>query len=189
MGLNVVYDGIGKDQTENDMYVVAKHETIVTYGAVSGFPAPISPAKLAAKNVKFVGPAESALMRNIAFLEGETDLDILAKDALHATGGASILSVSAKSLKSVLKYLLSDANKIDVALYAKSVIRATSVAVSIFDNVNGDGTFGDSARISLAGTVNATAAGTFNGTLEASLNVVISGLPAIHLGAEQVRNA
>lgn len=64
-GVNVVYDGIGKDQTENNVNVVAKHGTIVTYGAVSGFPAPISPAKLAAKNVRFVGPGESALMRNV----------------------------------------------------------------------------------------------------------------------------
>ena len=36
-GVNVVYDSIGKDQTENNVKVVAKHGTIVTYGAaVSG---------------------------------------------------------------------------------------------------------------------------------------------------------
>jgi NADPH2:quinone reductase len=36
-GVNVVYDGIGKDQTENNINVVAKNRTIVTYGAaVSG---------------------------------------------------------------------------------------------------------------------------------------------------------
>ena len=36
-GVNVVYDSIGKDQTENNVNVVAKHGTIVTYGAaVSG---------------------------------------------------------------------------------------------------------------------------------------------------------
>lgn len=31
--VNVVYDSIGKDQTENNVNVVAKHGTIVTYGA------------------------------------------------------------------------------------------------------------------------------------------------------------
>ena len=37
-GVNVVYDSIGKDQTENNVDVVAKHGTVVTYGAaVSGF--------------------------------------------------------------------------------------------------------------------------------------------------------
>ena len=37
-GVNVVYDSIGKDQTENNVNVVAKHGTIMTYGAaVSGF--------------------------------------------------------------------------------------------------------------------------------------------------------
>jgi hypothetical protein len=146
-----------------------------------------------------------------AFLEGETDLDILANDALHvAAAGGSALSASAESLESALEYLASDASKIDAALSAavqnwaqnivadgvvafetlgrdiKSVFRATSVAGSIFDNVNGDGTLGGSARISLAGIVNVTAAGTFNGTLEASLNIAISGLPAIHLSTEQV---
>jgi NADPH:quinone reductase len=36
-GVNVVYDSIGKDQTENNVNVVANHGTIVTYGAaVSG---------------------------------------------------------------------------------------------------------------------------------------------------------
>lgn len=36
-GVNVVYDSIGKDQTENNVHVVAKHGTIVNYGAaVSG---------------------------------------------------------------------------------------------------------------------------------------------------------
>ena len=36
-GVNVVYDSVGKDQTENNVKIVAKHGTIVTYGAaVSG---------------------------------------------------------------------------------------------------------------------------------------------------------
>lgn len=36
-GVNVVYDSIGKDQTENNVNIVAKYGTIVTYGAaVSG---------------------------------------------------------------------------------------------------------------------------------------------------------
>ncbi|KAK0515673.1 hypothetical protein JMJ35_001707 [Cladonia borealis] len=64
-GVNVVYDSIGKDQTENNVKVVAKHGTIVTYGAASGFPTSIPPAKLAAKNVRFVGPGESSLMRYV----------------------------------------------------------------------------------------------------------------------------
>lgn len=146
-----------------------------------------------------------------AFLAGETGLEILAKDALTvAAAGGSALSASAKSLESVVEYLASDANKIDAALsiavenWAKntiadgvvafetlggdiqSAIRSTSVAGSVFDNVDGDGTLGASARLSLAGLVNATAVGTFNGTLEASLNIAIAGLPAIHLSTEQV---
>jgi len=32
-GVDVVYDGIGKDQTENSFHVVAQHGTIVAYGA------------------------------------------------------------------------------------------------------------------------------------------------------------
>ena len=32
-GVNVVYDSVGKDQTENNVNLVAKHGTIVTYGA------------------------------------------------------------------------------------------------------------------------------------------------------------
>ena len=40
-GVNVVYDSIGKDQTKNNVDVVAKHGTIVTYGAaVGGDPTP-----------------------------------------------------------------------------------------------------------------------------------------------------
>ncbi|KAL9099480.1 MAG: hypothetical protein Q9163_005024 [Psora crenata] len=51
-GVDVVYDGVGKDQTENNMNVVAKDGIIVTYGVASGVPPPISPAILAAKNVR-----------------------------------------------------------------------------------------------------------------------------------------
>jgi NADPH:quinone reductase len=32
-GVDIVYDGIGKDQTENNVDVIAKNGTIVTYGA------------------------------------------------------------------------------------------------------------------------------------------------------------
>lgn len=32
-GVNVVYDSVGRDQTENNVNTVAKHGTIVTYGA------------------------------------------------------------------------------------------------------------------------------------------------------------
>ena len=32
-GVDIVFDGIGKDQTENNVHVVAQHGTIVTYGA------------------------------------------------------------------------------------------------------------------------------------------------------------
>ncbi|KAH8596056.1 hypothetical protein B0O99DRAFT_686104 [Bisporella sp. PMI_857] len=64
-GVDVVYDGIGKDQTENNMNVIAKDGTIVTYGVASGIPPPISPARLATKNVRLVGPGESALMRSV----------------------------------------------------------------------------------------------------------------------------
>ena len=85
-GVDVVFDGIGKDQTENNVNVVAKDGTIVTFGVAvciyiaafytlefpkitdvkqSGIPPPISPAKFAAKNVRLVGPGESALMRSV----------------------------------------------------------------------------------------------------------------------------
>ena len=79
----VVYDGIGKDQTENNVNVEAKHGTLVAYSAAvggiptiiflrvvsstdvnkSGIRPLISPAKLTTKNIKFVGPGESSLMR------------------------------------------------------------------------------------------------------------------------------
>ncbi|KAL8794173.1 MAG: hypothetical protein Q9195_003241 [Heterodermia aff. obscurata] len=64
-GVNVVYDSVGKDQAENNFKVLAKGGTFVMYGVSSGIPAPASPAKLAAKDIRFIGPAESALMRSV----------------------------------------------------------------------------------------------------------------------------
>ncbi|TVY56473.1 putative quinone oxidoreductase [Lachnellula suecica] len=64
-GVQVVYDSIGKDQSENNIEVVAKGGTIVNNGASSGMGAPISPARLAAKNVKVMGPGDTALMNHL----------------------------------------------------------------------------------------------------------------------------
>ncbi|KAL8768159.1 MAG: hypothetical protein Q9209_005550 [Squamulea sp. 1 TL-2023] len=64
-GVNVVYDSVGKDQAENNVKVLARGGTFVMYGVSSGIPAPASPARLAAKNVRFIGPGESALMRSV----------------------------------------------------------------------------------------------------------------------------
>ncbi|KAF2439157.1 NAD(P)-binding protein [Karstenula rhodostoma CBS 690.94] len=64
-GVDIVYDGIGKDQTENNVQVVAQHGTIVTYGATSGFPGQVPHGQLVAKKARFVGPGQSSLMGNI----------------------------------------------------------------------------------------------------------------------------
>ncbi|KAF2259655.1 NAD(P)-binding protein [Lojkania enalia] len=64
-GVDIVYDGIGRDQTENNAHVVAQQGTIVTYGATSGYPGQIAHGQLAAKKAQFVGPGENSLMRNI----------------------------------------------------------------------------------------------------------------------------
>ncbi|KAJ4302896.1 NADPH:quinone reductase [Kalmusia sp. IMI 367209] len=66
-GIDIIYDGIGKDQTENNVNVVAKHGTIVTYGAavirISWFNLT---RKVGRKESKICGAGrESAMMRNI----------------------------------------------------------------------------------------------------------------------------
>ncbi|CAI6341365.1 unnamed protein product [Periconia digitata] len=64
-GVDVVFDGIGREQTENNMNLVAKNGSIITYGAASGAPGFISQQRLAAKNIRLVGPAETAVMRHL----------------------------------------------------------------------------------------------------------------------------
>jgi len=55
-GVAVVYDSTGKDQFDNDLEVVARKGTVVSYGNSSGAVPPFSLARLAAKNVKVMRP-------------------------------------------------------------------------------------------------------------------------------------
>ncbi|KAH8695218.1 hypothetical protein BGW36DRAFT_408840 [Talaromyces proteolyticus] len=146
------------------------------------------------------------------FLAVEADLDTLGKDALQiAAAGGSALSASAEALDAVAEYLESDANKLGAALtaaiksWAKNIISdgvvvfealgndletaiaATSISGSVSDNVNGDGALSGSAQLALAGLLNVTAAGTFNGSLKASLDLAIAGGFAIHLSTDEVK--
>jgi len=55
-GVRVVFDSTGKDQFENDLEVVGRKGTIVSYGNSSGPVPPFAIAKLSAKNVKLLRP-------------------------------------------------------------------------------------------------------------------------------------
>lgn len=52
MGVQGIYDGVGKDTWEDDFKVIARKGTIVSFGNASGAVEPFAPLKLAAKNVK-----------------------------------------------------------------------------------------------------------------------------------------
>ncbi|KAK0120658.1 NADPH:quinone reductase [Cadophora gregata f. sp. sojae] len=55
-GVSVVFDSTGKDQFENDLEVVARKGSIVSYGNSSGAVPPFAISKLGGKNVKVLRP-------------------------------------------------------------------------------------------------------------------------------------
>ncbi|KAH7411216.1 hypothetical protein BKA64DRAFT_704320 [Cadophora sp. MPI-SDFR-AT-0126] len=55
-GVNVVFDSTGKDQFENDLEVVARKGTVVSYGNSSGAVPPLAISRLAGKNIKVLRP-------------------------------------------------------------------------------------------------------------------------------------
>jgi len=55
-GVAAVFDSTGKDQFENDLEVVARKGTVVSYGNSSGPVPPLTISKLSAKNIKIVRP-------------------------------------------------------------------------------------------------------------------------------------
>jgi NADPH2:quinone reductase len=55
-GVAAVFDSTGKDQFENDLKVVARKGTVVSYGNSSGAVPPLTISRLSAKNVKILRP-------------------------------------------------------------------------------------------------------------------------------------
>lgn len=55
-GVAAVFDSTGKDQFENNLEVVARKGTVVSYGNSSGAVPPFAISRLAAKNVKILRP-------------------------------------------------------------------------------------------------------------------------------------
>lgn len=55
-GVAVVYDSTGKDQFENDLEVVARKGTVVSYGNSSGAVPPLTISRLSAKNITILRP-------------------------------------------------------------------------------------------------------------------------------------
>ncbi|CZS88852.1 related to NADPH2:quinone reductase [Rhynchosporium graminicola] len=55
-GVAVVFDSTGKDQFENDLQVVARKGTVVSYGNSSGAVPPFAISKLAGKSIKVLRP-------------------------------------------------------------------------------------------------------------------------------------
>jgi len=55
-GVAVVFDSTGKDQFENDLEVVKRNGTVVSYGNSSGAVPPLTISRLSAKNIKILRP-------------------------------------------------------------------------------------------------------------------------------------
>ncbi|CAL3967131.1 unnamed protein product [Diplocarpon coronariae] len=55
-GVKVVYDSTGKDQFDNDLEVVGRKGTVVSYGNSSGAVPPLAISRLAGKNISVVRP-------------------------------------------------------------------------------------------------------------------------------------
>ncbi|GBE89021.1 Probable quinone [Sparassis crispa] len=55
-GVNVVFDGVGKDTFENDFKILRRKGTLVSVGNASGAVPPFSPLKLAEKNLRLLRP-------------------------------------------------------------------------------------------------------------------------------------
>jgi NADPH:quinone reductase-like Zn-dependent oxidoreductase len=83
-GVDVIYDGVGKDTFENDFKMVKRKGTLVSVGNASGPIPPFSLFKLSDDNIKLVRPS----MRNYLATRAEnlhyTSMlfDLLAKDEL-----------------------------------------------------------------------------------------------------------
>lgn len=55
-GVKVIFDSTGKDQFENDLEVVGRKGTVVSYGNSSGAVPPLTIARLSAKNLRVLRP-------------------------------------------------------------------------------------------------------------------------------------
>ncbi|TAQ85134.1 hypothetical protein B7494_g6552 [Chlorociboria aeruginascens] len=84
-GVRVVFDSTGKDQFENDLEVVARKGTVVSYGNSSGAVPPLAIARLSAKNIKILRPT----LFNYIFTREDFDsytaelFDLVIKDKLN----------------------------------------------------------------------------------------------------------
>lgn len=56
VGVNAIFDGVGKDTFENNFKMIKRKGTIVVVGAASGMPEPFSVVKLVEKNIKLLRP-------------------------------------------------------------------------------------------------------------------------------------
>lgn len=85
-GVRAVFDSTGKDQFDNDLEVVARNGTVVSYGNSSGAVPPFSISKLATKNVKVLRPT----LFNYIYTREEFDkytaelFDFIIKDNMNA---------------------------------------------------------------------------------------------------------
>jgi len=57
VGVDAVFDGVGKDTFENNFKLLKRKGTFVSFGNASGPIPPFSPLKLMEKNIKFIRPA------------------------------------------------------------------------------------------------------------------------------------
>jgi len=55
-GVDVIYDGVGKDTFESDFEMIRRTGTLVSYGSMSGAVPPVPLSKLTPKNVKLLRP-------------------------------------------------------------------------------------------------------------------------------------
>ncbi|TVY36002.1 putative quinone oxidoreductase, partial [Lachnellula cervina] len=84
-GVKAVFDSTGKDQFENDLEVVARKGTVVSFGNSSGAVPPFSIARLTAKNIKVTRPTMFNSIATREEYEGySTELfDFIIKDKLN----------------------------------------------------------------------------------------------------------
>jgi NADPH2:quinone reductase len=84
-GVRVVYDSTGKDQFENDLEVVARKGTVVSYGNSSGAVPPLAIGRLSAKNIKVLRPTLfNYIHTREEFEKYSADLfDLIIKDKLN----------------------------------------------------------------------------------------------------------
>ncbi|KAG0652710.1 NADPH:quinone reductase [Hyphodiscus hymeniophilus] len=84
-GVRVVFDSTGKDQFENDLEVVARKGTVVSYGNSSGAVPPFAISKLSAKNVKVMRPTLFNYIYTREEYENYTGqlFDFIVKDGLN----------------------------------------------------------------------------------------------------------